>query len=309
MPLIPHSIWGKSQKSVGANAITLGSDAEFKKAPTKLFRIYFDFLSNNTTTGYTVANVMTQLGSTFILSGGSKIGNVVDILQMADLFYLEWYLRKKSPHSWGSTTNNTIAGLVMDLWMGRPNMPNEGLPPTELSLQWTLPADANEVDSKYVEIVQWYDPHAIYNKGLIYQQLNGPAPSTSVYKDFDFPVVPPNALLDDRILDLIYQTTGARTTTDTTTIEQIALQKDGVFIGEEFNADSFFATSPAGNEEICGVAGGFVENYLPIDWVHLLGHPFNLKANGVTKRYGINLLGGDTNAIRVLSHALKTWGA
>lgn len=307
MPLIPHSIWGKSQKSVGASAVTLGSDAEFKKAPTKLLRIYFDFLANNTTTGHTVANIMTQMGSTLVLSGGSKIGNVLDIVQMADLFYLEWYLRGKSPHSWGSTTNNTVCGLAMDIWLGRPNHPNEGLPPTELSLQWTLPADAGEIDSRYIEIVQWYDPYAHYTRGLVRHNKAGVTPSTTVYKDFDFPVVPPNALLDDRILDLLYQTTGVRTTTDTTTLEQLALQKDGVLIGEEFNADNMFVSSPSGNEEICGVAGGFIENYLPIDWQYLLGHPFNLSANAVSKRYGINFLGGDTNAIRVMCYLLKKW--
>jgi len=69
-----------------------------------------------------------------------------------------------------------------------------------------------------------------------------------------------------------------------------------------------YATIPLIQNSVCGVAHDWDMDYLPIDWMYLLGHPFNLRANSVAKRYGINFLGGDTNAIRVLSHALKVWG-
>ena len=300
-----HSIFGETYKSVGASAIIIGSDAEWLEAPTKMMRIIFKFLSNNTTTGYTVANILTQMGTTFVLQG-TKVGKVVDTLQMADFFYTLWYLRTSAPANFGGNTNNYVSAVIMDYWFGRPDKPNEGLPAKKMNLAWTFPADAVEIDTRTVEILQFIEEGAKYNSCLYHEQKNGPTPSTSTPKNFEFPLTSPNPKDQQIMLDLLFMTTGlGATATDTTTIETLQLMKNGSPVGDKHQVDGWASTIRNNAEDICGIAHAFPKTYVPIDWLYHLRRPLNPRMAGIQSKYGIYFLGGDTNAIRVSHHAVK----
>lgn len=300
-----HSLWGDSYKSVGATATTIGSNAEWLEAPTKMLRIVFKFLSNNTTTGYTVADILTQMGTTFVLQG-TKVGKVIDTLQMADYFYTNWYLRKSAPVNFGGVTDNYVSAVIMDHWFGRPDRPNEGLPAKKMNLAWALPADANEIDTKTVEILQFIEEGARYDSCLYHEQKNGPTPSTSTPKNFEFPLTSPNPKLQQILLDLLFMTTGlGATATDTTTIETLQLMKNGSPVGDKHQIEGWFATIPNNEEDVCGIAHSFPKTYVPLDYPYLLEKPLIPQSAGISSKYGIYFLGGDTNAIRVAHTTIK----
>jgi hypothetical protein len=302
-----HSLWGDAYKSVGTSAVTLGSDIEWIEAPTKMIRITFKFLSNNTTTGFTVANILTQMGTTFVLQG-AKVGKVTDTLQMADLFYSLWFLGKGPPVNFGGTTNNYVCAVIMDYWFGRLNHPNEGLPAKKMQLSWALPADGNEIDTRTVEILQFIEYGAKYTHGICHEQKNGPTPSTATEKNFEFPLLSPNPKDQKVLLDLIFMTTGlGATATDTTTIETLQLMRNGSPVGDKHQVEGWQGMLPANSEDICVIAHTFPKTYVPLDYVGLYGAPLHIRSHGIDSKYGIYFLGGDTNAIRVAHTTLKRW--
>lgn len=302
-----HSLWGSAFKSVGASAVTLGSDIEWVEEPTKLIRITFKFLSNNTTTGFTVANILTQMGTTLVLQG-PKVGKIIDGLQMADFFYTMWFLRGDPPVNFGGTTNNYVCAVIMDYWFGRPNRPNEGLPSRNMILSWALPADGNEIDTRTVEILQFTQEGANYTHGLYYEGKNGPTPSTTTRKNFEFPMLQPNALDQEAFLDLLFMTTGlGATATDTTTIDTLQLMKNGNPVGDIHQPEGWQGMLPANSEDICVIAHTFPKTYIPFHWEALYNRPMHLRSHGISKNYGIYFMGGDTNAIRVSHVALKKY--
>ena len=300
-----HSLWGEAYKSVGAGAKTLGSEIEWTEAPTKMIRITFKFLSNNTTTGFTVANILTQMGTTFVLQG-TKVGKVIDTLQMADYFYTQWYLRKSAPTNFGANTNDYVCAVIMDHWFGRPDRPNEGLPAKKMNLSWVLPADAVEIDGREVEILQFIEEGAKYDHCMYHEQKNGPTPSTTTPKNFEFPLTSPNPKDQQILLDLLFMTTGlGGTSTDTTTIETMQLMKNGSPVGDKHQVDGWASTILNNAEDIGGIAHTFPKTYVPLDWLYYLRRPLNPREAGISEKYGIYFQGGDTNAIRVAHTTLK----
>lgn len=269
----------------------------FAEAPTKKLDLHVYFLSNNTSTGFTVANILTQAGSTLTIDTGLPIKKVVDMTEMADLFYLLWQYLGRAPKNFGGNTNNYICGLTFELWFGRPWMPNEGLPPTNINLSWVLPADANEIDALTVDCVQYIEPQGVYDKCLVYAYKDGPTPSTSVRKNFKFPMSDIN---QEVLIDMVFQTTGVRTTTATTTIEDYFLMKDEIKYGDKIDIEHLMMGYKPAPEDVAGIATvGIIEDYAPIfDWRQILGRPFVPAIAGVDASYGLNFIGGDTNAIR-----------
>lgn len=268
----------------------------FSEAPTKRIDLHFYFVSNNTSTGFTVANILTQAGSTLTIDTGLPIKKVVDLTEMADLFYLLWQYLGRAPPNFGGNTNNYICGVTFPIWFGRPWRANEGLPPTNINISWTVPNNANEIDGASCDIVQYVEPQGVYDKCLVYASKDGPTPSTSLRKNFPFPLHD----LDQQVLiDLIFQTTGVRTTNATTTIEDFYLMKDNVKFGDKMDIEFLMQAYKPPKEDVAGIATvGIIEDYQALDWRQILGRPFVPSLAGVQSSFGINFLGGDTNAVR-----------
>ena len=285
--------------SGSAQSIKVGPES-FAYAPTKRIDVVFFFLAANTTTGFTFANIMTQMGGSaanFLLDTGLPIKKVVDFVNIQDLVMLLWqYFGEPPPNVQGGTTNNTVNSLTLPIWFGLPWRDNEGLPPTNLNFSWSIPANANEIDGAIVSLVQYIEPGAVYNKTLVYSSKDGPTPSTTLRKDFPFPL---HDLDQEVLIDLIFQTTGSRTTTATTTIEDYYLMKDGSVFGDKIDVEHIMMQYKPHLGNICGVSPQTtIDDYIALDWRKILGRLFIPRRADVQAQYGINFLGGDTNAVR-----------
>lgn len=284
------------QKSVGASAVTLGSDFSFLRSNTKMLIIVLEALSN--TGSQTLANVLTQMGTIWKLDS-DKYGTIYNFQTFADLYYWWWAKHGKPLKVKQHTTDNDVIKLAFYLPFGRLDHDNEGLPASQLTMSITFPADGNAIDTRKISIYQITENFG-YSK-FLKMEYNAHTPSTSG-KKLPLPIEPRTK---EMLASFFYQTTaGDDSTTDTTTIESLVPYKDsGETVFEALPADVlmelWYALDGQGDANtIYDVTEFLLGNYIYIDFKKWFGKMLVPSQLGVVSEFGWNIIGGDTNAVR-----------
>lgn len=284
------------QKAVGASAVTLGSDFSFLKSSTKALIVILEALSN--TGSQTLANVLTQFGTIWKLDS-DKYGTLINWQTFADQYYYMWARDKFPPKVKQHTTDNDVIKVAFAIMFGRPDHPEEGLPASQLTMNITLPADGNAIDTRKITIYQ-VTSDVGFNKFLKHE-YSAHTPSTTG-KKLPLPIEPRSKEI---LSSFFYQTTAADdSTTDTTTIESMQPYRDsdeGIFEALpadvlmelwhalEFNGDA---------NTIYDVTETLLGNYIFVDFIKWFEHPLVPSQLDVQTEFGWNIIGGDTNAVR-----------
>lgn len=284
------------QKSFSASATTLGSDFSFLKTNTKALIVVLEALSNGGS--QTLADVLTQMGSIWKLDS-DKYGTIINFQTFADLYYYIWSVTGKPPKVKMHTSENDLIKIAFAIPFGRLNHPEEGLPASQLTMSITVPADANETDTRTVTIYQVTSDNR-FSKYLK-MEYTAHTPATAG-KKLPLSIEPRDK---EMLYSFFFQTTaGDDSTTDLTTIEAMQPYKDsdaGIF--EALPADVLMELWHAleGNGDantIYDVTETLLGNYIFVDFIKWFEKPLVPKQMGVIGEFGWNIIGGDTNAVR-----------
>lgn len=290
------------QKSVGASAVTLGSDFSFLKANTKGLIVVLEALDNGGS--HTLANLLTQLGSIVTVST-DVYGLITNYQTVADLYYDLWAKNGTPPRLTHHTTDNDIIKLSLVLWFGRYDHNDEGLPACQITMGWTVPADGNAIDTRKISVYQITSDHS-FSK-LLKQEYFPHTPATAGSK-LKLSIEPRNK----QILDVfLFQTTAPDdTTTDLTTIEALEPYIDsgsGIFEAQPADVlvEVYLAFRRACQAHSAYVVDSYIlGNYVSVDFELMFNKPFVPSEQGVINEAGLNIIGGDTNAVRAYQRSL-----
>ena len=284
------------------------NDDDYVDAPTKGLLFTWKFLQN-TATDATLAHLLTQMGSVLQVKD-KRQGLIVDYAQLADWFYCEWYRAKNAPNIHGSNdTDNYIITITAPIWFGNPFNPHQGLDVRGLTSKVTSPASANNLDTDTLSVHQIICPKANFTEFIKHEKVDY-TPTSGGWKKLPLYVTP----LGRKIKYVIfYQTTGRdASATDTITIDQIEMWKDGSIGIGRFYADLLINLGiPSGfvsqtNLALTGVQH-WLGNYMVFDFMRLNnGYPYVPSREGVKRKLEFNIYGGDANAVRMNEFSLLT---
>lgn len=266
-------------------------DDKYEEAPTKALIFELKFLTD--TTAWAIADFLTQFGSVLEVKDMVE-GLIVDYEQIADLFYYEWYRRRTMPQTRGHSNDTDVGHGTLEIWFGDPLNPHQGLNAQGLTTKLTSPASGNQIKTEKLSIFQLTCAKAHFTEYIKHERVAF-STEASGWKQVPINVDPKTKKI---LLALIYQHTPRDdSTTDTITVDQIEVWKDGNAGIKKFYADflqNLFSPNLGQPAGIFDADETYLGNYIPFDFQRLNnGLPYVPAREGVKKTLKLNIYGGD----------------